>query len=255
MSDEQKFVVTEKLINEVVASAADGQLPFDTCANVILDAFKILGSRAIRIGRRAQQDDQNEAQEALNKAKSRFLSNVARKNLIESVIPTMYALKIELEKARSPLLGSLMLCFGAVLREYKNEATDVFASHPRLAAELEFDLRKPLGAVNQSPVNMLKTPAAKMFSARRVAVSPQVIFGSTPGRPQRFTPASARHNITVAACPPPSSGRKKVVSMPREAAGMQSWNVEPTPTKSTPETHDDVEGLGRLAKLISPKVI
>ena len=85
------------------------------------------------------------------------MSNVARKNLIESVIPTMYALKIELEKARSPLLGacvhcvfelscvlcigSLMLCFGAVLREYKNEATDVFASHPRLAAELEFDLR------------------------------------------------------------------------------------------------------------------
>ena len=47
---------------QVVASAADGQLPFDTCANVILDAFKILGSRAIRIGRRAQQDDQNEAQ-------------------------------------------------------------------------------------------------------------------------------------------------------------------------------------------------
>ena len=88
-----------------------------------------------------------------------------------------------------------MLCFGAVLREYKNEATDVFASHPRLAAELEFDLRwvsklltvqdvegcvmlyrKPLGAVNQSPVNMLKTPAAKMFSAHRMAVSPQVQF-------------------------------------------------------------------------------
>ena len=43
--------------------------------------------------------------------------------------------------------------------------------------------------------------------------------------------------------------------MPREAAGMQPWNVEPTPTKPTPETQDDVEGLGRLAQLISPKVI
>eukprot|EP00658_Telonema_sp_P-2_P014888 TRINITY_DN15683_c0_g1_i23.p1 TRINITY_DN15683_c0_g1~~TRINITY_DN15683_c0_g1_i23.p1 ORF type:complete len:1065 (+),score=140.94 TRINITY_DN15683_c0_g1_i23:239-3433(+) len=209
MSDEQKFVVTEKLINEVVAGAADGQLDLTQCSPVILDALKILGSKAIRIGhRRNQQEDSTEVQEALSNAKGRFLSSVARRNLIENVIPTMTALKLELEKERSPLLGPLMTCFGAVLREYRQEATDVLASHPRLSAELAFDFRKPLGP-SSSPVNMMKTPAPKSIHRCR-SMTPKVMFGSTPG--PRHTPASA------------CKSKSQVVCMPNEAI-QQQWNV------------------------------
>ena len=102
-----------------------------------------------------------------------------------------------------------MTCFGALLREYRHEAAEVLISHPRLAAELEFDLRKPLGPSAASPVNMMKTPAPKIGSIhRRRSMTPKSVFAASP----RNTPASAYRSDP------------HVVHMP-SVASQKQWNI------------------------------
>ena len=74
-------------------------------------------------------------------AKGKLLSHVVKRNVMQNVVPTMAALKHELERAKSPLLGELMRSLAVILRDYRAEIGDMLASNRQLAAELEFDLR------------------------------------------------------------------------------------------------------------------
>ena len=56
-------------------------------------------------------------------AKGRAVTQVAKKNLIQIVVSIFIELKRLLESKNSPLIGCLMECPRALLKDYKNEIT------------------------------------------------------------------------------------------------------------------------------------
>ena len=98
-----------------------------------------------------------------------------------------------------------------VVAQYKAETADLFAADPRLASEIEFDMRRPL---TPAPANMM-TPSSRGSSAKARR-------HMTPGSRARIaTPASKRSTDKVV-LPSPRDG---------EIGAVRQWNVVPTPGK------------------------
>ena len=155
-SDEQRFQITARLCEDVLGGVADGTLPMAACEGLLADALHVLASKEIKLsavqrytralaGEELPDDDEALAggKDAAVKAaaKGKLLSHVVKRNVMQNVVPTMAALKHELERAKSPLLGELMRSLAVILRDYRAEIGDMLASNRQLAAELEFDLR------------------------------------------------------------------------------------------------------------------
>ena len=155
-SDEQRFQITARLCEDVLGGVADGTLPLAACEGLLADALHVLASKEIKLsavqrytralaGEELPDDDEALAggKDAAVKAaaKGKLLSHVVKRNVMQNVVPTMAALKHELERAKSPLLGELMRSLAVILRDYRAEIGDMLASNRQLAAELEFDLR------------------------------------------------------------------------------------------------------------------
>merc|ERR1719450_610835 len=139
MSDEQKIQVTAKITKDILAAAGDeesegegvkirshnrGIVASDTKRremlmtklkrdeDLIRDSLCVLRCKDIKVNAgRATSDAMDEeepvemaATEAIAAAKSRLLTKVSRKHLMERVIPTLVTLKEALEKAHSPLI-------------------------------------------------------------------------------------------------------------------------------------------------------
>lgn len=79
---------------------------------------------------------------ALDGAKRRLVSSLAKRNLVEHVVPSVIELKRMLEAARSPLLGDLMAATRFLLKDYKTELEDILIADKQLARELLYDLRR-----------------------------------------------------------------------------------------------------------------
>jgi condensin-2 complex subunit D3 len=120
-TDEQRFQITSKLCEEILGAVADGALPLSESEDVLDDALFILASKEIKLsavqrfahasgGEENGDDDAPAAgSAAINAAaKSKLLSQVARRNVMQNVVPTLAALKHVLEHQRSRLLGPLM---------------------------------------------------------------------------------------------------------------------------------------------------
>jgi hypothetical protein len=67
---------------------------------------------------------------------------VFRKNLTENVIPILVGLKTRMEESHSPLLQQLMGFFQHLYKNHKDEVMQVLANNPRVAKEIEFDLKQ-----------------------------------------------------------------------------------------------------------------
>ncbi|CAB4038407.1 Hypothetical predicted protein, partial [Paramuricea clavata] len=87
-------------------------------------------------------DEGDEAGAAMANARTKFLTQVVKKNMIENIVPIIIELKNLLEKQRSPLLKDLMLCLKEIMKDYRAEVQDVLSADRQLANEIEFDLRK-----------------------------------------------------------------------------------------------------------------
>lgn len=220
MQDEHKFMVAGKLAQDVLGAVVDGQLPLPRAKDVVGDALWVLGSKEIRLKANARDGEDDEADEpagkrtaaaAVDAAKGKLIGKIARKNLVENVVPVMIALKADMEKLRSPLVRNLMQCLKEVVAQYKAETADLFAADPRLASEIEFDMRRPL---TPAPANMM-TPSSRGSSAKARR-------HMTPGSRARIaTPASKRSTDKVV-LPSPRDG---------EIGAVRQWNVVPTPGK------------------------
>jgi len=223
MADEHKFVVAGKIAQEVMGAIVDGVLEIKHLHAVMADAFWVLGCKDIRLAANRGRADESEeggavedpasaANAAVAAAKGKLISKIARKNLLENTVPIVIGLKAMLEKEHSPLVGELMHCLQQILKEYKSEAADLFAADPRLASEIEYDLRRPLTPMAGNVSTPLSMSAAKGSSARRRQSAPASLGRCvTPGsRPQH-----RRHSVTL---PSPSC-----------AGSVRKWNVVPTP--------------------------
>ena len=80
MSDEQKFQIAAKLCQEILAPIVDGNLPYDSCSEVLYDSLVLLASKEIKLTAKstnvAQSTEEEEQEEAINAAKDKLLSKV-----------------------------------------------------------------------------------------------------------------------------------------------------------------------------------
>jgi len=260
MADEHKFILAGKIAQDVLDPLVDGVLPLQETKEVLRDVLWVLGSKEICLsaskGKTSDEDGDQDghhdggatsgapAANAAAIAKGKFIGKIARKNLVENVVPIMIALKAILERQHSPLVGKLMVCLREVLSQYKSEAADLFAADPRLASEIEYDMRRPL---TPAPVNGLTTPssrsAMKANSRRRSSMTPHS---------RCITPASKVGGDTVSMPSPASTGLgcarqlhgcisgfgcttlylphcKLSLLFTWSGAAVKQWNVVPTP--------------------------
>jgi condensin-2 complex subunit D3 len=152
MNDEQKLMLSGKLVQDVLGAALDGLLPLSDHSTVTLmaDVLLVLCTKEFRLGAGSSKgkDDHEEDHEAeasgsgLEAAKGKLLSKMFRKNLAENVVPTLVGLKRRLEEVHSPLLNQLMQYLLFLCKHYKEEVQQVLAYDPQVAQEIEYDLRQ-----------------------------------------------------------------------------------------------------------------
>jgi hypothetical protein len=76
--------------------------------------------------------------EAAARARGRLVSAMMKRHLVESVVPVLVELRRLLGEARSPLMGDLMGCFSAVLKEYKGEVEEILVADKQVGARRGF---------------------------------------------------------------------------------------------------------------------
>ncbi|XP_078055001.1 condensin-2 complex subunit D3 [Mustelus asterias] len=150
-SDEQRFSITNKIAQNILACFVDGVLPLDMEVNELLsDTFVVMSCKEIKLssmrskpGDEDQVDDEMAlANAVMQAAQKKLISQVQKKNFVENIIPIVTSLKNQLEQKHIPALKDLMNYLREVMRDYRNEVKDFFAVDKQLAAELEYDLKK-----------------------------------------------------------------------------------------------------------------
>ncbi|KAI4986097.1 hypothetical protein ZWY2020_018727 [Hordeum vulgare] len=152
MAPEHLLATSAKLCAEILAGVCDGLLSVDDAAGraVVQDALQILACKEMRIhpsilADNSEMDDDGGdggAANALQAARGRAVTQVAKKNLIQIAIPIFIELKRLLESKNSPLTGCLMECLRALLKDYKNEFDEILVADKQLQKELLYDMQK-----------------------------------------------------------------------------------------------------------------
>eukprot|EP00268_Persea_americana_P021801 TRINITY_DN21706_c0_g1_i1.p1 TRINITY_DN21706_c0_g1~~TRINITY_DN21706_c0_g1_i1.p1 ORF type:complete len:1185 (+),score=294.56 TRINITY_DN21706_c0_g1_i1:141-3557(+) len=164
MAPEHLLATSAKVCAEILAAASDGLLDLNdiTGQSVLQDALQILACKEMRIqpnrGAAAAADaaemeeEGGESSGALNAARGRVVTQVAKKNLIQNAIPIFIELKRLLESKNSPLTGCLMECLRILLKDYKNEIDDILVADKQLQKELMYDMHKYEAAKTKTTV-------------------------------------------------------------------------------------------------------
>jgi condensin-2 complex subunit D3 len=170
MPDEDRIGVTARIAKDVLGGAlSDGGILHAVCSsgttptegdrdhtsafNVLSDAFAILSSPLLRIGKgsNSSDDDQEDIADPnavanparrVVVAKGKLLSKISLKHLIEIVIPILRNLKALLQKSCSPLTKDLMHYMVHIYRSYKREVKEVLSIDAALLQEIEFEARR-----------------------------------------------------------------------------------------------------------------
>uniref|UniRef100_A0A7S0PWK8 Condensin complex subunit 1 C-terminal domain-containing protein n=1 Tax=Asterionellopsis glacialis TaxID=33640 RepID=A0A7S0PWK8_9STRA len=196
MSDEEKIGVTARIAKEILGGAleSNGDLGKvcrtppnalsvikeansiltsrnqrdESAYNVLSDAFAILVSPSLKVGRvgtnneeEIEESDANKPAQIAVAAKGKLLSKISRKHLIEIVLPILCNLKEILQESCSPLLRDLMRYIVEIFRVYKTEVKEFLASDPTLLQEVEYDARQFQKAQKaETPQRVLAIPVA-----------------------------------------------------------------------------------------------
>ncbi|WVZ90665.1 hypothetical protein U9M48_036947 [Paspalum notatum var. saurae] len=153
MAPEHLLATSAKLCAEILAGACDGLLSVDDAGGraVLQDALQILACKEMRIhpnicSENSEMDDEGceggGVASALQAAKGRAVTQVAKKNLIQIAVPIFIELKRLLESKNSPLTGCLMECLRALLKDYKNEIEEILVADKQLQRELLYDMQR-----------------------------------------------------------------------------------------------------------------
>lgn len=151
MAPEHLLATFAKLCAEILAAASDGMLNIEDATGqcVLQDAFQILASKEIRLPSSRGSSDSAEIEEegggdgaSGSAAKGRVITQAVKKGLIQNAVPIFIELKRLLESKNSPLIGSLMECLRALLKDYKNEIEEILIADKQLQKELIYDMQK-----------------------------------------------------------------------------------------------------------------
>nr|XP_015193150.1 PREDICTED: condensin-2 complex subunit D3 isoform X1 [Lepisosteus oculatus] len=150
-TDEQRFSITTKISQNVLAGFVDGLVPLDSDACELLsDTFAVLSLKEMKLSALRSQpeeevpadDEMAMAHAVMQVAQKKLISHVQKKNFIENVIPIITSLKNLLEEMRIPVLKDLMAYLREMMQDYRSEVKELFAMDKQLAAELEYDMKK-----------------------------------------------------------------------------------------------------------------
>eukprot|EP00041_Stephanoeca_diplocostata_P035638 m.1264576 g.1264576 ORF g.1264576 m.1264576 type:complete len:1558 (+) comp24735_c0_seq11:92-4765(+) len=204
--DVERLQLTQKLCQEVLGAVADESLKFASpaaMAAVVGDTLDILASADIKVEARAGAgDDDDDARVAATaKAKAAMVSKIVRKNVAENIVPIVIGLKVFLERKRSPLMKHLMLYLRELMKDYKEEVSDILAADRQLANEIEFDLQK-FEEEQRAAEQERKEGTPVSVLGRATPSTPLLFRGVTPGgmspllSPSLFGSISSRTNGT-----------------------------------------------------------
>ncbi|EDQ85558.1 uncharacterized protein MONBRDRAFT_11650 [Monosiga brevicollis MX1] len=214
MDDTQRLQVTQELCTELLGAVVDDKLNLDAALEpVVRDALAILASKDIKVGRAKEEDDDEELPvvpggEEKRKATQHLVSKVAKRTLIENIVPMLLTLKTKLEEHKSPLQRPLLFYLREVIRDNKAEMDDVLAANRTLASELAYDLKaleaeegsRRCSICNRAPdplMAMLKTPRSEVMRQSPAAVDELIVLASPMGAQSRTKPASLRRVATI----------------------------------------------------------
>ncbi|CAN2388105.1 complex subunit D3, partial [Pristimantis euphronides] len=203
-TDEQRFNLTTKISQSVLACFTDGLLPIDMDANELLsDSFEIMSCKEIKLsvmrstpGEDIGGGDEDEmANAVMQVAQKKLISQVQKKNFIENIIPIITSLKVLLEQQRIPAVRDLMNCLREVMQDYRDEIKDFFAADKQLAAELEYDMKKYEG---QLELETNEENAAANPPTTATSGSPQASAAGSSHTPtaHRRSPLSTVEEVT-----------------------------------------------------------
>ncbi|XP_073337425.1 condensin-2 complex subunit D3 [Pagrus major] len=153
-TDTQRFNITNKINQTILACFADEELPLDADGAAILsETFKILSLKEMKLqaisagaggaaGEEPEEENMaNMAKAVLQAAQKKVVSQVQKKAFIENTVPLIISLKSLLEQKRSPVLRDLMAYLQVTMQDYRNEVKECFSGDEQLAAEVEFALK------------------------------------------------------------------------------------------------------------------
>uniref|UniRef100_A0A8C2CT10 Condensin-2 complex subunit D3 n=1 Tax=Cyprinus carpio TaxID=7962 RepID=A0A8C2CT10_CYPCA len=150
-TDEQRFNITTKICQDILATFVDSELPLDSDGSELLaDTFDILSLKEMKLtamsgpaaGEEPQEDEMAMAKAVLQVAQKKLVSQVQKRNFVENVIPIIISLKNMLEEQHSPVLKHLMAYLQVTMQEYRSEVKELFAADEQLAAEVEYNLKR-----------------------------------------------------------------------------------------------------------------
>ncbi|KAM5131954.1 condensin-2 complex subunit D3 [Mantella aurantiaca] len=213
-TDEQRFNLTNKISQNVLAYFVDGLCPIDKGANDLLsDIFEIMRCKEIKLsamrskpGEDVGGDDENAmANAVIQDAQKKLISQVQKKNFIENIIPIISSLKGLLEEKHMPAVRELMHCLREMMQDYRNEIKDFFAADKQLAAEIEYDFKR---YEEQLEWEKMENNLAHSMTNCAVTGSPQV---SAPAGSHR-SPNAGRSPLSTIKEPPGAGSNTTPIS-------------------------------------------
>uniref|UniRef100_A0A3B4F4U4 Non-SMC condensin II complex subunit D3 n=1 Tax=Pundamilia nyererei TaxID=303518 RepID=A0A3B4F4U4_9CICH len=153
-TDAQRFNITNKINQTILACFADEELPLDADgANILSETFNILSLKEFKLqticssaGAAAGEEAEEEnmatmAKAVLQAAQKKVVSQVRKKAFIENTVPLIISLKKLLEQKRSPVLRDLVGYLQVTMQDYRNEVKEILSGDEQLAAEMDFALK------------------------------------------------------------------------------------------------------------------
>ncbi|XP_061914930.1 condensin-2 complex subunit D3 isoform X2 [Entelurus aequoreus] len=216
-TDAQRFNITNKINQNVLALFADEELRLDAeGADILSETFNILTLKEMKLqvmsaphGGVAVEEAEEENAAAMAKvviqaAQNKVVSQVRKKAFIENTVPLIISLKHLLERQRSSVLKDLMVYLQVTMQDYRNEVKEFFAGDEQLAAEVEFALKEAekqremeKQMDNCSLMEDPQMPTAQA-SLRNSPIKPRLFLPlnfATP-QPSRPSPVNARLTLT-----------------------------------------------------------
>ncbi|XP_068597136.1 condensin-2 complex subunit D3 [Brachionichthys hirsutus] len=229
-TDTQRFNVTNRINQTVLACFADEELPLDADgAELLSETFKVLSLKEMKLKAISAAGEEPEEEEnmatmakaVLQAAHKKVVSQVQKKAFIENTVPLIIGLKALLEQRRSPVLRDLMAYLHVTMQDYRSEVKEFFSGDEQLAAELEFALKKAQTGTEEQVDGDALTGGTGTPPARR-----SVRFSGPPPPIGSVTPSLPPPN-------PPSAGPSSAGSRVRRSIledRLQSKSVTPEKT-------------------------
>jgi hypothetical protein len=199
LSREQKFTVCSQLVTVFLAAFVDEELQLvlpdsadSPCGQALHDVLALLSCQEMRICFSATSPEDellsdesaaaggaaDAAAPLAGEAARNALSGVLRRVVCENIAPVLLQLKAMMEEKRSPFSGRLRRCLCEVLREFKDELSDLLGGDTRLVEEIAYDMKASaglpakLGSFNDNIPATSSRPRRPLRTASTVSLPP-----------------------------------------------------------------------------------